>query len=518
MSSARALVAWCPDWPVVAAGVDTGDPAAVVAGGRVTACTAAARESGVRRGQRLRDAQRHCPGLAVHAEDPEGEARCFEQVAAAVEALCPRVEVVRPGVCAVPARGPARYFGGEQALADLIREAVAGCGFLCAVGVADGVFAAVLAAREGPAGMVVPAGETAQFLAPHPVSALAAAVVGSDGLDLIGLLNRLGIRTLGQFAALPAGDVLTRFGVDGAIAHRLASGLEPRPPATRPPGEDLAAVLTFDPPAEQSEPLVFVAKSLADELHAGLAARGLACVRVEVEVSTEDGRSWSRLWRHDGLLSSTGVAERVRWQLDAWRTASPGSPDALVGGVVLLRLAPDQVVVDAGRQLALWGSEVADGRVERAATRLQAMLGHAAVTRPVLAGGRGPGEQVLRVPWGDRLEPRLPAAGPWPGRVPAPAPAVVHPSPVPAVVIDDDGLPVNVSGRCEVSSPPSWLAVDGGSPLAVTGWTGPWPVVEHWWDAVLARRSARFQVSTDDGRAWLLVVDRGRWRVEATYD
>jgi protein ImuB len=48
--------------------------------------------------------------------DPEA-ARAFEPVVATVEEFCPRVEVLRPGACAIGARGPARYFGGEQALA-----------------------------------------------------------------------------------------------------------------------------------------------------------------------------------------------------------------------------------------------------------------------------------------------------------------------------------------------------------------------------------------------------------------
>ena len=74
-------------------------------------------------------------------------ARAFEQVVAAVEELCPRVEVLRPGACAIGARGPARYFGGEEALARKIIDAVARCGFACQVGVADGMFAAQLAAR-----------------------------------------------------------------------------------------------------------------------------------------------------------------------------------------------------------------------------------------------------------------------------------------------------------------------------------------------------------------------------------
>jgi protein ImuB len=505
----RVIALWCPDWPVVAAGADPRTPAIVVSNGRVTACTAAAREVGVRRGQKLRDAQRRCADLEVHDDDLDAQARLFEQVIAVVEALCPRVEVIRPGLLAVPARGPARYYRSEQAAADTVRDVVEAEGFECAAGVADGSFAAALAARVLPAGIVVPPGETARFLAPHPVSVL-------DRPELAGVLVRLGIRTLGDLAALPAPDVLARFGADGALAHRLARGLQARPPATRPPGEDLAAAMSFDPPLD-AEPVVFAAKSLADQLHENLGSRGLACVRVEVEVTTSDGRSWTRLWRHDGLLSSPALAERVRWQLDAWRaTPRKGSPGPLGGGVVRLRLAPDQVVVDSGRQLSLWGSRVASDAVERAAGRIQVMLGHAAVTRPVLTGGRGPGEQVTKIPWGDRLDSVRAAKAPWPGRVPNPAPAVVHPEPQPVLVVDEYGRPVTVSGRCEVSAPPAEIML-AGEPLAVTGWTGPWPAHEQWWDAAVARRLARFQVATDDGRAWLLLVEGGRWLVEACY-
>ena len=78
---------------------------------------------------------------------PPDPGRAFEQVVAVVEEFCPRVEVLRPGACAIGARGPARYFGGEEALAGKIIEAVTGGGFACQAGVADGLFAAQLAAR-----------------------------------------------------------------------------------------------------------------------------------------------------------------------------------------------------------------------------------------------------------------------------------------------------------------------------------------------------------------------------------
>lgn len=123
----RVLVVWCPDWPVVATDPEAGPagPVAVVDGGKVLACSNAARTAGVRRGQRLRLAQRLCPELTLRERDVEAEIRRFEPVVAAVEAFTPRVEVLRPGLCAIPVKGPSRYFGGEEALAARVHAAVA---------------------------------------------------------------------------------------------------------------------------------------------------------------------------------------------------------------------------------------------------------------------------------------------------------------------------------------------------------------------------------------------------------
>jgi protein ImuB len=516
---ARTLVVWCPDWPVTAVGAHLDAAVAVVAGGLVRACTQSARQAGVRRGQRIRDAQRHCPDLAVYEDDPDAQGRCFEAVVAVVSRFCPLIEVVRPGVCALSARGPARYFGGESRLAALVREAVRAAGHRCGVGVADGVFTAGLAARDGADGVLVEPGGNAAYLAPAPVQVL-------GEVEMARLLVRLGVRTVGEFAALPVGDVTARFGVPGRAAHRLARGVAPRPLAPRAPGSDFSAEMEFDPPETGREPLVFVAKSLADQVHDQLAVSGLACMRLQVRVRLEGGGEQVRLWRHEGELSATAVAERVRWQLEAWLAPHPADEPS-GAGVVSLRLAADQVVIAEGRQLALWGRGEASERVVRAAERVRALLGHDAVTRPVLGGGRGPGERVTRWPWGDARWSALPrpnstktdstGPAPWPGQVPAPAPAVVHPRPAPALVTDEAGGPVRVNARCVVSARPVALAGGSPDPLAVTEWSGPWPAVEHWWDQARARRLARFQAVTEDGRAWLLLVEGGRWWIEAVY-
>ncbi len=454
-----------------------------------------------------------CPDwLAEEEPDVPGEAaRAFEPVVAIIEQFCPQAEVLRPGLAAIAARGPARYFGGEAALASKLAESVCLRGYPCQVGVADGLFAADLAAQSGPGGLLVPPGETPQFLSGVPVAALRIP-------ELTDLLPKLGIRTLGEFAALPAAEAGSRFGAQGTIAHRLARGLDPRPLAPQPPRLDLSVQQVFDPPAEQSDPVIFTAKALADQMHARLSARGLACVRVQVQVLCADGQELTRLWRHDGLLSALAVAERVRWQLEGWRAGQERDDGIGTGGITLLRLVPDQLVRATGHQLSLWGEAVVSDRVARAAIRVQALLGQEAVTRPVLSGGRIPAEQVLLIPFGDSGTPRRPADQPWPGQIPAPAPATVYPEPRAASVADDAGAAVSVSGRAQLSAPPAWLSVDGGPARAVTRWAGPWPVTERWWDPAGARRQARFQLITDDGNAWLTVLQDGQWLIEARYD
>ena len=478
-----------------------------------------------------------CPGLSASRT-----AREFDQVLTAVTAFCPAVEAVEPGVCAFGVRGPARYFGGETALAARIIAAVADLGVESRAGVADGLFAAHLAARAAretstarPV-LVIPPGRTPEFLARQPVSVLAApeAAAGRGGAgdlagqDLAALLSRLGLRTLGDLAALPADDVASRFGAVGETVHRLARGLGSRPLAVRSPAEDLSVTQEFDPPEPLAEPVVFAAKALAERMHQGLAARGLTCVRVQVRAACADGRESRRLWRHDGLLSAAALADRVRWQLDGWRVpagqaGSAGPADsadadaAAGGGIAVLRLVPDQVVHATGHQLALWGETVVSDRVARAAMRVQAMLGHEAVLRPALGGGRDVAEQVNDVPFGEKREPRLAVGSPWPGRIMGAAPGVVYPFAREADVTDDAGDAVTVTGRCVLSAAPAWLAADGEPPLRITGWAGPWPLSERWWDPAAARRRARFQLLTGDGRAWLAAVQGSRWLIEAGY-
>lgn len=587
--SVRTTVVWVPDWPVAAAmataGVDAHAPAAVHDGRRVVATSAAARAAGVRRGMRRRLAQGCCPQLVLLPRDETRDVVAFEQVACACERVVAGVEVARPGLLLLPAGGAARYHGSEQALADALVETVAVgsgpvAGHECGVGTADGLLAAVIAARTGA---VVPPGGSAAFLAPLPVGFLAAAAVSDDQTDAVrdlgGLLVRLGIHTLGGFAALPRADVAARFGQAGTWAHTLANGVDLRPPARRRVEPDLVVADTLDLPVERADQTAFAGRRLAERLHTLLVTRGLTCGRLRIAARTEGGTELSRVWHADaatGGLAPARITDRVRWQTEGWLTGADGP----TSGLVRLELAALDVAAAGAQQPGLWGAASgADVRAHRALDRVQQLVGGDGVRTARLQGGRDPSEQVHLVTWGSDEPSDRPLDRPWPGRLPDPVPSSVLVTPRDVVLLDTagrsvrldprgwldgtpatvrlarapgDGRPGHGAGRRSPGPGPDgtgWLPEEGhrvpgrqGQGREVLGWAGPWPSPPRWWHAADTRSeptdeqspagsnqpgenhdedvtwSAHLQVLLADARVLLLAGGTEGWTWVATYD
>jgi protein ImuB len=528
----RLGVLWCPNWPVVAAGAAVDEPVVVLHANRVIAQSLAAAREGIVVGHRRRQAQACCPDVRLVAHDPDADARRFDSVVTAISALIPRVELTEPGMLSFLAKGPSRYFGGEAAMAErminLATDTVVGSttaesltavgGF--GIGVANGRFAAAIAAKQAAAlghPVIVPSGveATAAFLAPLPAQLLAS-VAGLDD-EFVELLQRLGVRRLGQLAELSAADVLARFGRQGEFAHRIASGGDDRPPDTIEPPSGLVALHVLEDPAHHVDTLVFICRQLAEQLTTALSADGKVCTRLVITAETEHSERNERLWYRSTGLSSAAMVERARWQLDAWVNSA-----GLSAGVTMLRFEPIEVRSDDGVQLGLWGGRTqADEWAARAVARLATLAGAENVLVPAASGGRLPGDAFTWVPavTADLAEPaqRLtPAEGPWPGRLPSPFPAMVYSEPSLIDVLDADGQPVRVTGRGAVSAAPATVQ-RGRTTEQVVSWAGPWPLEERWWDAARARRSARFQLLTASGSLLLACLERQQWWLLADY-
>jgi len=519
VSPTRTIVLWSPDWPITAITRSTGltedARVALIEKGIVFACSATARAEGVKRGLRVREAQARCPDLIVLPYEASVDHRAFEPVITAIEELTPGVQLLRPGMCAIRARGPARYYGAEKAAGLALAGVLDDLGIRnTRVGIADGPFAAEQAARAADPVFIVPAGESPAFLAAQPVTLL-------GDTALVTLLRRLGIRTLADFSALPVTDVRDRFGEPAAWLHALASGMDARPVAARTPPEHLDVQVDFEPALDRIDQVTFGVRASADRFIDALTAAKLVVTAIRIEVDTEEGDVSERSWLHPRSFTPADVVDRVRWQLQGSGEVDSG----LKSGIIRVRIVPESVDAIGNHEEGLWGAGP-DERIHHGLSRVQSMLGHGAVLTATIGGGRMLADRQNFIAWGDPTDAvagtvARPASSPWPGRLPAPAPATVFAVPHPVTVFADDGSDISVDDRGILSAAPSRFA-SGGSMRSITAWAGPWVIDERWWDADTGRRASRFQVVDETGSAWLLVLDglddRSTWWLEAKYD
>lgn len=501
MNAPRCLALWIPDWPVFAAfGADTteGAECAVIHDNFVVACSASARAQGVRRGQRRRVAQSLCPSLRFLPADPGRDERAFRPLLRLLEERVPGVQLLRPGLASVRARGAARYYGGEEQAARVLLSLLAEHGHADAcAGVADGLFAAEQAARRAELCLVIAPGGSGAFLGPLPV-----ALLGDD--ELASLLRRLGVHSMAQFARLTESDVRGRLGERGVHLRALAAGEDPRPFTAHAIEDDLAQEVVFETPLTQADQVGFAVRQAAEAVILALDAAGTVCTEVRIDLGDDRGAGVSRTWQHPTCFDAADLVDRVRWQLE-------GGAEHFSAGIVSARLTPTQTDDAAHHQPGLFGQ----GRQERmhhGLSRVQALLGHDAVTIGAISGGRLLADRQSFTPWGDRTLPARPPDRPWPGLLPPPLPGEVFTPPREVEVTASDRSPLTVDPRGALSAPPAQIAGVG-----VLSWAGPWPVRDRSWDAKEARLVHRLQIVDERQRAWVVLCDDEGWWAEGVY-
>jgi protein ImuB len=475
----RTLCVWFPRWPLRDA--PPGRPCiAVDTANRVVATNEEAEFEGVAAGMRRGEAEALCPGGVTLERDIGAEVAAFEPVVAVIEEVVPRVEVAAPGLALVRIEGALRYYGSEETVLSEVVAAVEERAIGGLFGIAEGPFAARLAAAAPPGRIVL---DDAAFL-----SELDVRVLGME--EMVATFRWLGVHTLGSLASLPRAAVLSRFGNEGARAHRLASG-EDRSPSPRAVPEDVVVEQRFEEPLVLVEQAGFAARSLSHRLVEELG--GIAPHRIEITVVAGNGTERTRVWRSTDPFDEAMVAERVWWQLRAWMESA-----GVVGGVTSMRIVPADLSSE-GRALSLFENVTARLEAERAVARVQTLAGFDAVLQAAPRGGRTPGEQVRWRRWGEM--PRREDGTPWPGATPSPSPALVVPEPRVLDVEWDGGVPVRVRLRSR------WEEV--------LSWAGPWRKTGRWWSGEMP--ASRYQVVTSAG-ALLCEVREGRTYLTGVYD
>jgi protein ImuB len=274
----------------------------------------AAEAVGVHAGMRLGEALARCPALRLVTPDPDGAAAAWESMLAALEGLGAAVEPGRPGEARFEADGLRRLYGGtlEGVLARTRRAITmparigAGPSRFCA-------YAAARRARPGRAAKIVPTGAERAYLAPLSVTLLRARpeVVARDRAeDLCTILERLGIRTLGELAALDAASVADRFGRRGLLARELALGRD-TPLRPRPFRDELVERLDL-PEAVSGPQLERTLELLIDRLLARPERRGHSLRKLRIGARFVEQGTWRR---EVAMREATVAPERLRLAL-----------------------------------------------------------------------------------------------------------------------------------------------------------------------------------------------------------
>jgi protein ImuB len=338
----------------------------------VIAASEEAAAFGVMPGMPLRQAEHLCPSATFLPPHSEAAIHLGELIASALYDLAPVVEARVEGIAwldlaAVPSPAGSIREARRRLLAAIGREP--------RLGLAPGPFAARLAAARARTGRLLRIDDARSFL-----SALSARELALDE-EQMERLDLLGLRTLGAVAAIGPRELESQLGREGRHAVLLARGLEPDQLTPWRPPLFTSAHRQFEPPVEDREALLFVARALCDDLAEELGLRGAGAKQVRVRLLFEEGEAEVResLVRHP--LSSTA---ELLGLLGSWiKDWQPHAP--------IIELWIELPVLEAAgrRQLVLWGPHAAgvggsgtSEEVVAALERLQERHGDDMVSKP----------------------------------------------------------------------------------------------------------------------------------------
>ncbi|MBM7830295.1 DNA polymerase-4 [Agromyces cerinus] len=275
--------------------------------GVVSAASYEARRYGVNSAMPMSIALQRCPNAIVLRGDYASYTEYSRRVMQIFEEVTPLVEKLSIDEAFLDVSGARRLHGSPAEIAWGLRRRVRDeTGLTCSVGVAATKFVAkVASSRAKPDGMlVVPADRTLEFLHPLPVSAL-----WGVGKVTEESLTRIGLRTVGDVAAMPA-DALAR-ALGPALAAKLAHlsmGVDARDVVTGREEKSIGHEVTFGYDLTDLDQLRRELLRLSDDVAVRLRRAGVVGRTVVLKLRYGDFRT---VTRSRTLGEPTDVARRI---------------------------------------------------------------------------------------------------------------------------------------------------------------------------------------------------------------
>ncbi|HUH62371.1 MAG TPA: DNA polymerase Y family protein [Terracidiphilus sp.] len=238
------------------------------------------------------------PQLRMSQRSPPSETAAHAVLLECAAGFSPRIEDASHDslpaaacACVLDIAGTERLFGPPETLAHRLREALLAAGFRASIVISANFHTALLKATTAAGITVIPAGKEASSLAKLPLNALH---LEEDDAETFAIW---GIRTLGELAALPNVDLVTRMGQRALQYRALSRGELPHTFQPIEPKFALEEFCDFETPVDQADSLLFVASRMIDCLMARALERALSLASLTVRMALEGGRVHERTIR-----------------------------------------------------------------------------------------------------------------------------------------------------------------------------------------------------------------------------
>jgi len=270
---------------------------------RIWQASSLARRQGVKPGLTVSQAIGLCPVLALLEPDPVFYDEQFAQLLLRLETVSPVIEPAELGRVYVGVDGLEGLYGSPRQQLEVIAVAAgtaeaAEVGGVAAarrpagpparLGWARGKFTAWVAAAKATPGnpIVVADEERLSFLRAQAVAALPLHP------DNHRRLQQLGIKTLGDLAALPEAAVTAQFGREGKAAWRLAAGVFDEPVTGKARPQPIVASLDYPSPVADRGMIAHTIGVLIEHALRNPRRTGWRVQTVRVRAALEQGASW----------------------------------------------------------------------------------------------------------------------------------------------------------------------------------------------------------------------------------